>query len=195
MKNELQPKEYKRFTPEPIGTDNTLDAVLNTTIESLKTGRPPTYPDTPQGLEEFKQATIDYFQYVKDVNANPDIEKKLVPDIEGWAVFTSLTRRTILTYEKQRGEGWKNFIEQVKNAICAAKKELSFHQQIPPVVFMFDACNNHGYTNTSEFKIEAISDKPQERQLSLEEQVQQAGLIWDEEKGEFIPDTNKGGIE
>ncbi len=195
MKNELQPKEYKRFTPEPIRTDNTLDAVLNTTIESLKTGRPPTYPDTPQGLEDFKQATIDYFQYVKDVNANPDIEKKLVPDIEGWAVFTSLTRRTILTYERQRGEDWKNFIEQVKNAICAAKKELSFHQQIPPVVFMFDACNNHGYTNTSEFKIEAISDKPKERQLSLEEQVQQAGLIWDEEKGEFIPDTNKGGIE
>ncbi len=59
---------------------------------------------------------------------------------------------------------------------------------------MFDACNNHGYTNTSEFKIEAISDKPKERQLSLEEQVQQAGLIWDEEKGEFIPDTNKGAL-
>lgn len=195
MKNELQPKEYKRFTPEPIGTDNTLDAVLNTTIESLKTGRPPTYPDTPQGLEDFKQATIDYFQYVKDVNANPDIKKKLVPDIEGWAVFTSLTRRTILTYEKQRGEDWKNFIEQVKNAICAAKKELAFHSQIPQVVFMFDACNNHSYTNTSEYKIEAISDKAPERHITLEEQVQQAGLVWDEEKNEFIPDTNKGGIK
>lgn len=161
MKNELQPKEYKRFTPEPIGTDNTLEAVLNTTIESLKQGRPPAYPETEQGLEDFKRTTIDYFQYVKDTNANPDIDKKLVPDIEGWAVFTGLTRRTILTYEKQRGESWRNFIEQVKNAICAAKKELSFHQQIPPVVFMFDACNNHGYTNTSEFKVEAISDKHQ----------------------------------
>ncbi len=161
MKNELQPKEYRRFTPEPIGADNTLEAVLNTTIESLKQGRPPAYPETEQGLEDFKQATIDYFQYVKDTNANPDIDKKLVPDIEGWAVFTSLTRRTILTYEKQRGENWRNFIEQVKNAIAACKKELAFHQQIPQVVFMFDACNNHGYTNTSEFKVEAISDKQQ----------------------------------
>lgn len=26
---------------------------------------------------------------------------------------------------------------------------------------MFDACNNHSYTNTSEFKVEAISDKQQ----------------------------------
>ena len=161
MKNQLQPKEYKRFTPKPIGADNTLEAVLNTTIESLKQGRPPVYPETEQGLEDFKQATIDYFQYVKDTNANPDIDKKLVPDIEGWAVFTSLTRRTILTYEKQRGENWRNFIEQVKNARAACKKELAFHQQIPQVVFMFDACNNHGYTNTSEFKVEAISDKHQ----------------------------------
>lgn len=78
MKNELQPKEYRRFTPEPIGADNTLEAVLNTTIESLKQGRPPAYPETEQGLEDFKQATIDYFQYVKDTNANPDIDKKLV---------------------------------------------------------------------------------------------------------------------
>ena len=161
MKNELQHKEYRRFTPEPIGTDSTLEAVLNTTIESLKQGRPPAYPETEQGLEDFRQTTIDYFQYIKDTNANPDIDKKLVPDIEGWAVFTGLTRRSILTYEKQRGENWRNFIEQVKNAIAACKKELAFHQQIPQVVFMFDACNNHGYTNTSEFKVEAISDKQQ----------------------------------
>ena len=116
MKNELQPKEYRRFTPEPIGVDNTLEAVLNTTIESLKQGRPPAYPETEQGLEDFRQTTIDYFQYVKDTNANPDIDKKLVPDIEGWAVFTGLTRRTILTYEKQRGESWRNFIEQTITA-------------------------------------------------------------------------------
>ena len=41
--------------------------------------------------------------------------------------------------------------------------------------------------NTSEFKIEAISDKPQEKHFSLEEQIQQAGLVWDDEKGEYIP--------
>ena len=195
MKNQLQPKEYKRFTPEPIGTDNTLEAVLNMTIESLKMGRPPAYPETEQGLEDFKRTTIDYFQYVKDTNANPNIDKKLVPDVEALCTFLGITRNTLLTYEKQRGGSWQDFIKQTKNAIAACKKELAFHQQIPPVVAMFDLTNNHSYVNTSEFKIEAISDKPQERQLSIEEQVQQAGLVWDEEKGEFIPDTNKGGIE
>ena len=161
MKNQLQPKEYKRFTPEPIGTDNTLEAVLNMTIESLKIGRPPAYPETEQGLEEFKCTTIDYFQYVKDTNANPDIDKKLVPDVEALCTFLEITRNTLLTYEKRRGGSWQDFIKQTKNAIAACKKELAFHQQIPPVVAMFDLTNNHSYVNTSEFKIEAISDKQQ----------------------------------
>lgn len=195
MKNELQPKEYKRFTPEPIGTDNTLEAVLNMTIESLKMGRPPAYPETEQGLEGFKRTTIDYFQYVKDTNANPDIGKKLVPDVEALCTFLGITRNTLLAYEKQRGSSWQDFIKQTKNAIAACKKELAFHQQIPPVVAMFDLTNNHSYVNTSEFKIEAISDKPQERNFSLEEQIQQAGLVWDDEKGEYIPMIEaKGGF-
>ena len=127
MKNELKPKEYKRFTPKPIEADSTLEAVLNMTIESLKQGRPPAYSDTEQGLEEFKQTTIDYFQYVKDTNVNPDIEKMLVPEIEALCTFFGITRATLLTYEKQRGSSWQNFIKQTKNAIAACKKELAFN--------------------------------------------------------------------
>lgn len=194
MKNELKPKEYKRFTPKPIEADSTLEAVLNMTIESLKQGRPPAYSDTEQGLEEFKQTTIDYFQYVKDTNANPDIEKMLVPDIEALCTFLGITRATLLTYEKQRGSSWQDFIKQTKNAIAACKKELAFHQQIPPVIAMFDLTNNHSYVNSSEFRIEPISDKASERHLSLEEQIQQAGLVWNDEKGEYVPAIEQRGI-
>ncbi len=194
MKNELKPKEYKRFNVESLGVNDTFQAVLDMTIESLKTGRPPTYPDTLEGLEAFRQATIDYFQYVRDINANPDIEKNLIVDIEGWAAFTGLTRRTILTYEKQRKGEWSDFISQVKNSICAAKKELAFHGQIPQVVFMFDLTNNHSYVNSSEFRIEPISDKVPERQITLEEQIQQAGLVWNDEKGEYVPAIKTKGV-
>ena len=194
MKNELKPKEYKRFAPEPLGANNTLDAVLNMTIDSLKQGRPPAYSDTEQGLEEFKQTTIDYFQYVKDTNANPDIEKMLVPDIEALCTFLGITRATLLTYEKQRGSSWQDFIKQTKNAIAACKKELAFHQQIPPVIAMFDLTNNHSYVNSSEFRIEPISDKASERHLSLEEQIQQAGLMWNDEKGAYVPAIEAKGV-
>lgn len=178
-----------------VSEDDNKYLKLNMTIESLKMGRPPAYPETEQGLEGFKRTTIDYFQYVKDTNANPDIGKKLVPDVEALCTFLGITRNTLLAYEKQRGSSWQDFIKQTKNAIAACKKELAFHQQIPPVVAMFDLTNNHSYVNTSEFKIEAISDKPQERNFSLEEQIQQAGLVWDDEKGEYIPMIEaKGGF-
>ena len=187
MKNEIKPKEYKRFTPKPIDADNTLDAVLSMTIDSLKTGRPPAYADTGDGLEEFKQTTIDYFQYVRDTNASPDIDKKLVPDIEALCTFLGITRRTLLTYEQQRGSSWQDFIKQTKNAIAACKKELAYHMQIPPVIAMFDLSNNHGYVNTSEFKIEAISDKTPVKPPTIEQQISYAGLVWNNEKGEFVP--------
>ena len=61
MKNELQPKPYKRFEPEPIESDSTLDAVLNMTIESLKMGRPPAYPETEAGFSDFKLS--EHFDY------------------------------------------------------------------------------------------------------------------------------------
>lgn len=187
LKNEIKQKEYKRFAPEPIGANNTLDAVLNVTIDSLKQGRPPAYSDTEQGLEDFKQTTINYFQFVKDTNANPDIEKMLVPDIEALCTFLGITRATLLTYEKQRDSDWQDFIKQTKNAIAACKKELAFHQQIPPVIAMFDLTNNHSYVNSSEFRIEPVSDKVPDRHMTLEEQVQKAGLCWDDEKNEFVP--------
>lgn len=187
MKNEIKPKEYKRFHPEPIESGSSLDAVLSMTIDSLKIGRPPAYADTAAGLEEFKQATIDYFQFVRDTNANPDMDKMLVPDIESYTTFLGITRNTLLAYEKQRGSDWQDFIKLTKNAIAAAKKELAFHQQIPPVIAMFDLTNNHSYVNSNEFKIEAISDKAPEKQLTLEEQLQKSGLVWSEERGEYIP--------
>lgn len=187
MKNELKSKEYKRFTPVPIEADSTLEAVLNITIDSLKQGRPPAYPETEQGFEEFKQTTIDYFEYVKSINANPDINKMLVPDIEALCTFLGITRATLLTYEKQRDCNWQDFIKQTKNAIASCKKELAFHQQIPPVIAMFDLTNNHGYVNSSEFRIEPISDKAPERHLTLEQQALEEGLIWDDEKQDYVP--------
>lgn len=168
MAKELKPQTYKRFDVEPIGANNTLEAVIDMAIDVLKAGRPPVYADTPDGLREFKEKTIEYFQYVREVNAKPDIDKPLVVDVEGWACYLSTTRATIATYERSRGEEWQNFIKQTKNAICACKKELAFHSQIPPVVFLFDACNNHNYSNTSEFKIEANTQEPERKPLTAE---------------------------
>lgn len=152
--NEL--KQYKNSKSGrclPLET-NDLTAILNMAIEQsvARKGRPCAYPDNEMGLEIFSQKTIDYFEYINNINQNPDIENKLIPDIENWALFLGITRNSILNYE-QRGKEWADTIAYYKNAIASIKKQLSLNYKVPPVIAMFDLVNNHGYVNSSEFKL------------------------------------------
>lgn len=162
-------KKYSKADTEP-GEMADLGALLDVSIEQIgsrEIGRPPTYPNTEDGLKDFLEATRRYFEYIKD--ANSVNEEKLYPDIEGWAVFIGITRQTILSYAK-RNEAWQEAIEYIKDAILAAKKQLAFRFKIPPVVFLNDISNNHGYLNTSEFKITASNElRGQQPEISMEE--------------------------
>lgn len=136
----------------PIVGDD-LNAVLDLSIRSIKLGRPAKFNDDIQGLEDFKQASIEYLEHVRRVNNDPGNENHLIPDIESWATFLGTTRATILAYEKTRSDDWKDFISLVKGAITACKKQLAFRQKIPTVLALFDLTNNSGYVNSSEFKL------------------------------------------
>lgn len=194
MQNEklLLPKAYKRFTPEPIETDSALDTVLSMATDSLKAGRPPTYPETAQGLADFKENVIGYFNFLKQNNESEKTDKKLIPDVEGLCVFCGITRVTLLSYEKSRGSEWQTFIRQAKEAITACKKQLIFNQQIPPVIGIFDLTNNSGYINSSEFKLQAQTDEKQARIEHITAELDTAGLVWDESAQEYIPKSEGG---
>lgn len=168
-------RKYKRFeTPEVKSED--INNVLEMCISSLK-GHQAKYPDNAQGLEEFKQASIDYLQYIASVNNEPCTENFLVPDVESWACYLGLTRMTILTYEKNRGADWQYLIAQVKEAIASCKKQLAFRQKIPSVIAMFDLTNNHGYVNSNEFKIQPQVEVSKRRGISREEFEEQRRKI------------------
>jgi len=172
---------------EKLETDDMtaiLDMVIDTSIKRM--GRPAEYPFTAAGLEAFTQSTIDYFEYVNSVNMNPDLERKLIPDVENWAMYLGITRRTLLTYERRGGE-WQSRIEYFKNAIGAVKKQLAMTYKIPPMVYVFDATNNHGYVNSNEFKLTQGKTEENSGRANLEEQLKAAGVIWNDEKGEFEP--------
>ena len=149
-------KRYSKTDTEP-GKAADLEAILDVSIDQIekrKQGRPPVYPDTDDGLIQFFEDTRKYFEYIKD--ANSVNEEKLVPDIEGWYSFMGVTKQTILNYER-RSPVWEEAIEYIKQNILAAKKQLAFRFKIPPVVYLNDVSNNHGYLNTSEFKLEMSS--------------------------------------
>lgn len=171
---------------EKIETDD-MSAILDMAIDvsTARAGRPAEYPNTTAGIENFINKTIDYFEYVNSINANPELERKLIPDIENWAMYLGVTRQTIWSYQ-QRGKEWKDMIEYYKNVIAAVKKQLAMNYKIPPMVYVFDAVNNHNYLNSTEFKMKV--NKPEtERKDNIDEQLKAAGLIWNEELQEFEP--------
>lgn len=172
---------------EPIKTGDlvpVLDLVLQSCTNHM--GRPAYYPDTREGMEQFIQETIEFFEYVQTVNDNPDLEEKqkLIPDIELWCTFLGISRMTLLQYEKRGGE-WGSVIGYYKSIIGGIKKQLALHNKIPSLVFLFDSANNHQYFNSNSFMpTEIIADT---KQNSIDEQARRQGIAWDNELKKFVP--------
>lgn len=165
-------KKYSKVDSEP-GEMADLSALLEVSIEQIGSrvrGRPPVYENTEEGLQAFLEATKGYFEYIRD--ANSVNEEKLIPDVEGWAIFIGVTRQTVLSYAK-RGDAWNEAIEYIKDSILSAKKQLAFRFKIPPVVYLNDASNNHGYLNTSEFKITANGEMRDQLPSKSKEEIAQ----------------------
>lgn len=152
----------------PIIADD-LNAVLDMSIRSVKLGRPAAFPETQQGLNDFKEASISYLEHIREVNNNPNNDNKLIPDVESWATYLGTTRKTILMYEKNRNSEWQEFIELIKGSITACKKQLAYRQKIPTVLAIFDLCNNSNYINSSEFKL--VPEAPQEKRFLTSDQL------------------------
>lgn len=189
-------KEYKRrgYAPDLSDCGNIL-AVNDILLNTIKVGRPASYEDSERGLAEFKENTISYLEHVQEINES-EISKKVMIDIEGWTCHCGITRATLSNYENTRGQNWREFIAVVKNGIAAAKKEGAFHGQIQPMVSVFDLANNHGYKNTSEFKIDTNENQSERKFLSVNE-LPHLGSRSDQEKlsnGEALPKLrNYGG--
>lgn len=184
-----QYKTHKSAKCLPMETDDTtaiLDMIIDKSTERM--GRPCQYPNDKRGLEEFIQNTVSYFEHVNSINSNPDMERKLIPDIESWAVFLGITRATIFNYE-QRGNDWREVIAYYKNAIASVKKQLALNFKIPPMIMAFDFCNNHSYINTSEYKLTTKVETSDTDTNRLERELVERGLVWDDEKKEFVPYT------
>lgn len=186
---------YKGTTRKclPLEKDD-LTAILDLAVVSMRKhgGHPSNYPNDRMGLDAFTERCSQYFEYVQKVNANEGLERKLIPDVENMAVFLGITRQTLNAYERRGGQ-WAECIGYYKNVIVALKKQLALNFKIPPVLAVFDLCNNHGYSNTSEFKVTAQNTIPIDEGVnSLERRIVDAGLVWDETAHEWKPKQEGG---
>lgn len=181
-------KEYKRkgYAPDLSDCDN-ISAVTQILLDTVKAGRPPAYQETEQGLEEFRQKTLEYINHVQSINSGDDDSKKVIVDIESWACYLGITRATIATYERTRSIGWKQFIAVVKNGIAAVKKEAAFHGQMQPMIAVFDMANNHDYKNTNEFKLNVSPSEDDRKVLPADAKIDL--LAWKNKENEEQTDS------
>lgn len=168
----------------PEGDDLTkITALIEQSLRN-NGGRPACYANTPEGLQTFTAKATDYFAYLR--TANEDIEdKRIVPDIENFCVYMGLTRRTLLEYQKTRGQEWEQAILFIKDSIFACKKQLASVGRMPPIVFVFDAVNNFGYHSTNEFHI--TTEAPQKEDAPKIDTNQIATLIEDTSTAPQLP--------
>lgn len=134
-----------------------LQGICKFAIESLQrnNGRNAKYGNDEQERQRFLDDCVEYFNYLYDGNVGKDQEQMLIPSVESLCLFLGLTRTTLFNYCKRSPE-WNETVNMVRNAIATARVELASHYKIPPLVHLFDLCNNHPqYHNTSEFKISA----------------------------------------
>lgn len=180
----LQTYERNRGEIRQLEKDDAA-AILNLCIDSMKThgGRPATYPNTEQGLNDFRAMSLQYLEHVRQVNSNEDMEKQLILDYESWAVYCGVCRQTVWLYEKRGGE-WSAFIRYMREVITATKKQLMMTYKIPAVVGIFDLTNNAQYANTNKFEVSRTDTE--ETVAVVEDGLQQAGLVWDPDRHDYV---------
>ena len=184
--------DYAKGDFEVTETANDLTAVVDDSIRSLQEvkargGRPAVYAPTKEGLQDFLEDCSEYFRRINSINQNPDMERLVVPDVEGLCAHLQITRQTLHNYAATRSDDWHEAIELVRTCIASAKKQLANTYRIPPVFALFDLVNNHGYRNATEFKLTTEETPRQIEETKLANELEVQGLVWDESKQEFVP--------
>ena len=123
-------RTYNKGSCELLEPDD-LTALTKLAVSSLKEhgGHIAKYPITPQGLEQFVQKSVSFFEYCNEINASLEPQQRLIPDIESWCCFMGITRTTLMKYAK-RNQQWSEAIEMIKTAIMSAKKQLAMRGKI-----------------------------------------------------------------
>lgn len=186
--------DYAKGSFEITETADDLTAVVSDSIRSLQAlkargGRPAVYAPTKEGLQDFLEDCSEYFRRINAINQNPELQKLVIPDIEGLCAHLQISRQTLHNYSVARSDDWHDAIELVRTCIASAKKQLANTYRIPPVFAIFDMVNNHNYVNASEFKL--TTEEPRAIEATkLENALEVEGLVWDEGRQEFVPADN-----
>jgi len=151
----------------PVGDNDIADALGQIRTVSRGKGISHSLPKFASGAE--LQGAIDaYWDFIYRVNSDG---RKIYPDVEGLASFLRVARSTLMNWK--RGEVNREFapiIETTLNDIASVKKQLALGGNLPPLIYLNDMQNNHGYiSNTSKVDVDvAVRREPDDPQKLID---------------------------
>lgn len=132
---------------------------------------PPVHKNEP---EEAKKRISEYFKFCQRADRKPSVE--------GLALALGTTRQNLWLWEQSDVE-MGEIIGRAKTLINAMLTDFAMNSKISPVFGIWLQKNHFGYSETKQIEI----IPPQENHKTLEQQITESNLIWDDETGEFIP--------
>lgn len=157
-----------------------LDSVEQTAVQEMVSSLKELYDrGKPETDEEIKQRIDDYFLFCQN--------SSIRPGIESLALALHVSRQSIFNWANgiNCSKACQEYIQTAKAFISAYIEQAMLSGKISPPSGIFLAKNWLGYKDTLSIE-ENLPKEENKRVLTVQELSQQMGLVWDEEKGEYI---------
>lgn len=154
-----------KATPEEIGE-------LVGIMDGLRK-LPPVSKREPEKVEERLNY---YFRYCTD--------KGIKPTVEAMALTLGISRQSLWEWENDTQSKAGQLVARAKELINSLLTTWTMNGKINAVYTIWLQKNNSGYSDTKTLEIKPQTE-PQ--RISLEQQIEESGLVWDEQLEEFVP--------
>lgn len=157
-----------------------LDSMEQTAVQEMVSSLKELYDKgKPTSDEEIKQRIDDYFNFCQC--------SSIRPGVESLALSLHVSRTTIFNWANgiNCSKACQEYIQTAKAFISAYIEQAMLSGKISPPSGIFLAKNWLGYKDTLSIE-ENLPKEENKRVLTVQELSQQMGLVWDEEKGEYI---------
>lgn len=153
-------------SPEEIGE-------LVATLDELRK-LPPVSKSDPEGVRERLNY---YFNYCGDYGVKPSVE--------GMCLTLGVSRQGIWKWENDEKSKAGEYVRRAKDLINTLLTTWGMNGKVNAVYAIWLQKNNFSYSDTKTLEIKQA--EPERHSLSdLEEQLAEAGLVWDEQKREYV---------
>lgn len=101
-------------------------------------GRPPKFTN----VDDLQLLIDNYFNEIENSDE--------IADIEGMCMRLDISRETLNQYQQK--EEFSDAIKRAKTKIFQIKKQMAMKGRLNPIIFIFDAKNNHNYVDKQEIE-------------------------------------------